>query len=136
GLGFSQGNANGGIVYRGYKFNYGLPSGSDERSKIDGHRHEVVGRSDYTLNAGPFTSLRVSGTAQWYAHAEINELNGDTNTSFDLKTQTVDLLTHTQVGTASGAIGASGLFKEYAALGAEALTPAANSTGLGAFLFQ
>jgi iron complex outermembrane recepter protein len=136
GFGFATKAATGGLVYREYRFDYGLPSGEGERSKIDGHRHEVVGRSDFTLNAGALSSVRVSATSQWYSHAEINQETGSTNTSFDLKTQTVDVLARTRAGRTSGAFGASGLFKQYAALGEEALTPAANSNGLGAFLFQ
>jgi iron complex outermembrane receptor protein len=136
GFGYASKSATGGVVYRGYKFDYGLPSSDEERAKIDGHRHELVGRSDITLNKGALTSLRVGGTAQWYSHAEINEETGETNTSFDLKTQTVDLLARTRAGRTSGAVGVSGLFKQYGANGEEALTPAANSTGLGAFAFQ
>jgi iron complex outermembrane receptor protein len=136
GFGFATNAATGGLVYRGYNFDYGLPSAAGERAKIDGHRHEIVGRSDFTLNAGALTSVRVSGTGQWYSHAEINQETGNTNTSFDLKTQTLDVLARTRAGRTSGAIGASGLFKQYAALGEEALTPAANSNGLGAFVFQ
>jgi iron complex outermembrane receptor protein len=136
GIGFASGAATGGIIYRGYKFDYGLPSGEGERSKIDGHRHEIVGRSDFALNAGPLSSLRIGATGQWYQHAEINEETGGTNTSFDLKTQTIDALARTRAGRTSGAFGVSGLFKQYAALGEEALTPAANSNGLGAFVFQ
>jgi iron complex outermembrane receptor protein len=136
GFGFANSVATGGVIYRGYKFDYGLPSAEGERAKIDGHRNEIVGRSDITLNKGALTSLRVSGTAQWYTHSEINEETGATNTRFDLKTQTLDLLARTRAGRTSGAFGVSGLFKEYAALGEEALTPAANSTGLGAFAFQ
>jgi len=136
GFGFGTNRATGGIVYRGYKFDYGLPSGGDERAKIDGHRHELVGRTDLTTGISAVNSLRLSATAQWYTHAEIDQLTGGTNTSFDLKTQTVDLLARTHLGPVTGALGASGLFKQYAALGEEALTPAANSNGLGAFLFQ
>jgi iron complex outermembrane receptor protein len=36
----------------------------------------------------------------------------------------------------SGAVGASGLFRQYSPRGEEALTPDANSSGLGVFLFQ
>jgi iron complex outermembrane receptor protein len=136
GLGFANNRATGGLVYRGYKFDYGLPSPDDERSKIDGHRHEVVGRTEITTGNSLINSVRLSATAQWYQHAEINELTGGTNTSFDLRTQTVDLLGRTRFGRFSGAIGASGLFKQYAALGEEALTPAARSNGLGAFVFE
>jgi iron complex outermembrane receptor protein len=136
GFGFASGSATGGLVYRGYKFDYGLPSGEGERAKIDGHRHEIVGRTDLTLNAGALSSLRIGATGQWYQHAEINQETGETNTSFDLKTQTVDVLARTRAGRTSGAIGLSGLFKQYAALGEEALTPAANSNGFGGFVFQ
>ncbi|MBV9879957.1 MAG: TonB-dependent receptor [Gemmatirosa sp.] len=136
GLGFAAGPATGGIVYRGYQFDYGLPSGDGERAKIDGHRHQIVGRADVTLDKGALTSLRVGGTSQWYTHAEVDQETGATNTRFDLATQTVDVLARTRAGRTSGAVGASGLFKRYAALGEEALTPAARSTGLGAFAFQ
>jgi len=136
GLGFGGDHATGGIVYRGYKFDYGLPTDSDERSKIDGHRHELVGRTEITTGNSLVSSVRIGATAQWYAHSEIDMLTGGTNTSFALKTQTVDLLARTQAGPLAGALGASGLFKQYAALGDEALTPAANSNGLGAFFFQ
>jgi iron complex outermembrane receptor protein len=136
GFGYASKSSTGGVVYRGYKFDYGLPSSDEERSKIDGHRHEIAGRSDITLNAGALTSLRVNGTAQWYQHAEIDEATGNTNTSFDLTTQTLDLLARTRAGRTAGAVGVSGLFKQYGASGEEALTPAANSTGLGLFAFQ
>ncbi|MDB4884023.1 MAG: TonB-dependent receptor plug [Gemmatimonadetes bacterium] len=136
GFGFATNAATGGLIYRGYKFDYGLPSAAGERAKIDGTRHEIVGRSDFTLNTGALTSLRVSATGQWYQHAEINQETGNTNTSFKLKTQTLDVLGRTRAGRVSGAVGVSGLFKQYAALGEEALTPAANSNGLGAFVFQ
>jgi iron complex outermembrane receptor protein len=136
GFGYASKSSTGGVVYRGYKFDYGLPSADGELAKIDGHRHEIVGRSDVTLNRGALTSLRVGGTAQWYTHAEVNQATGGVNTSFDLRTQTLDVLARTRAGRTSGAFGVSGLFKQYSAVGEEALTPAANSTGLGAFAFQ
>ncbi|MEO8561651.1 MAG: TonB-dependent receptor [bacterium] len=40
----------------------------------------------------------MSATGQWYSHAEINQENGSTNTSFDLETQTLDLLARTRAG--------------------------------------
>src|SRR6185503_12429164 len=98
GVAFNAGNANGGVIYRYYHQNYGLPSGDEELSRIEGARKEIEGRSDFTLSGGPVTSLRVSGTAQWYAHDEINEETGDVNTSFNLKTQTADFLGRTRLG--------------------------------------
>ncbi len=136
GVGFANSSVTGGVIYRGYKFDYGLPSADAERAKIDGRRNEVVGRADVTLNAGALTSLRAGTTAQWYTHAEVDQESGVVNTRFNLTTQTADLLARTRVGRTSGAFGVSGLFKQYGATGTEALTPAANSTGLGTFAFQ
>jgi iron complex outermembrane receptor protein len=136
GFGFGTDRVTGGLIYRGYKFNYGLPSDGAELAKIDGKRNEVVARTDFTTGMSLFNSVRIGGTAQWYSHAEIDMETGNTNTSFNLKTQTADLLARTRFGAVSGALGISGLFKQYAAAGDEALTPAADSKGLGAFFFQ
>src|SRR4029450_9092721 len=45
-------------------------------------------------------------------------------------------LGRTKLGAATGALGASGLYKQYASTGEEALTPAANSNGAGAFFYE
>jgi iron complex outermembrane receptor protein len=136
GLGFGGDVANGGAVFREYHFNYGLPSAEGERARIEGHRHQVVARSDFTFGAPFVNSLRASATGQWYQHSEIDGETGNVNTSFDLKTQTMDLLARTRAGKVSGAFGASGIFKQYAATGDEALTPAANSNGAGIFVYE
>ena len=136
GLGFGTSRVTGGVVYRGYDFDYGLPSADEERARIDGRRHELAGRAELATDNDVVGSLRLNATLQWYSHAEINAGTGATNTSFDLKTQTLDLLARTSIGALSGAIGASGLSRHYAARGDEALTPAANSVGLGLFVFQ
>jgi iron complex outermembrane receptor protein len=135
GLGFGGAKATGGLVYRGYGFNYGLPSADGEGSHIEGTRHEIAGRTDVNTGMSAIGSVRISGTGQWYQHDEVAK-TGDINTSFDLKTQTIDALARTRFGAITGAIGASGLFKEYASTGEEALTPAANSTGGGAFFYE
>jgi iron complex outermembrane receptor protein len=79
--------------------------------------------------------IRVDGTAQWYRHEEI-ENTGEIGTSFSLKTQTANAVAKTTLGRVSGAIGVNGIFKQYAATGEEALTPAANTTGAGLFVFE
>ncbi len=136
GFGFGGDNANGGAVFREYRFNYGLPSSEGERARIEGHRHEVAARSDFTF-ASPFiNSLRTSVTSQWYEHSEIDQATNAINTSFALKTKTADALARTKAGRVSGAFGASGILKQYAAAGDEALTPAANSNGAGLFLYE
>jgi iron complex outermembrane receptor protein len=138
GLGFSRGDVNVGAVYRGYKFDYGLPSapGDDEAGvHIDGHRQEVAAKATMSLPGNVLSTLDFDGTAQWYSHDEI-EASGEIGTSFRLDTRTLDLTGKTRLGPLSGAVGVSGLFKRYSSTGEEALTPAANSNAGGIFLYQ
>lgn len=138
GLGFSRGDVKAGAVYRGYKFNYGLPSAPDDEEAgvhIEGHRQEVAVKSTVQLPGTALGSLDFDGTSQWYSHDEI-EASGAIGTSFSLDTRTLNLTGKTQVGRVSGAVGVSGLFKRYSSTGEEALTPAANSNAGGVFFFQ
>ncbi len=135
GLGFGGTRATGGLVYRGYGFDYGLPSADGEGAHIEGTRHEAVGQADVTTGAHTIGSVRMSGTAQWYRHDEISS-SGAVNTRFNLTTQTFSALARTRTGPVTGALGASALVKQYEATGEEALTPAANSLGLGAFIYE
>lgn len=135
GLGYVGSAATGGLLYRRYSFDYGLPSADNEGSHIEGTRDELSGRAELTSPPSIFTSLRLSGTAQWYGHDEI-ESTGAIGTSFKLRTQTVDVLGQTQFGRVTGAVGASGLLRQYSATGEEALTPAANSDGAGVFVYE
>lgn len=138
GVGYVGGSLTGGLAYRGNAFEYGLPSAADDPelgAHIDGRRDEVVGRSEFNVDAHGIRSLRLDGTAQWYSHDEI-EPTGDVGTSFTLRTQTLNALARTGYRRLSGAMGAQALLKQYAATGEEALTPAANSNSVGAFIFQ
>ena len=135
GLGYVGSAASAGLLYRGYRFDYGLPSAANEGVKIEGQRHEASAQAELTNPPSLFTSLRLNGTAQWYGHDEV-ESTGAIGTSFKLRTQTLDGLGRTQFGRVSGAVGASGTFRQYSATGEEALTPAANSTGAGVFLYE
>lgn len=137
GLGVVRDKAQAGIAFKAYDNNYGLPAETPESGgiRIDGHRYELAGR--LALNTGwtGLGQLRFDGAAQDYAHDEL-EADGAIGTAFRLKTQTVGVTAPTRFGRLSGTIGAQGLFKQYAATGEEALTPAANSSAGGAFLFQ
>lgn len=126
---------NGGLVARRYAFDYGLPSQENEGAHIEGQRSELVGRAEFTPINAIFQSVRVSGTTQWYNHDEV-AANGGVNTSFNLRTQTADILARSQYKSVNGALGVSGLLKQYESAGDEALTPPANSIGLGAFFFE
>jgi len=138
GLGWARGDVKAGAVYRGYGFDYGLPSapGDEEAGvHIEGHRHEVAVKSSVMLPGPALGKLDFDGTAQWYSHDEI-EASGEIGTSFRLDTRTLNLVGKTSLGRLTGAVGVSGLFKRYTSTGEEALTPAANSDGGGLFLYQ
>jgi iron complex outermembrane receptor protein len=135
GLGYVGSAATAGLLYRRYGFNYGLPSAENEGAHIEGSRDEVSGRAELSSPPGIFTSLKLNGTVQSYGHAEIAS-DGTIGTSFKLRTQTLDALGRTQFGRVSGAVGASGIFRQYSATGEEALTPAANSNGAGIFIYE
>ena len=138
GYGFIGERANVGLAARGFDFQYGLPSepGDPEAGvRIDGRRVGLSARSGVQLGSVAMPYLRVEGTAQDYTHDEI-EPNGAIGTTFKLRTQTINAQATTAFGRLKGAIGLQGLFKQYAATGEEALTPAANSSGVGAFVYQ
>lgn len=138
GIGYIQEALSGGVAYRGYGFDYGLPAPPDDEEagiRIEGTRHEATGSADLALGTSSLPHLRLEGTAQWYRHDEI-EPDGAVGTTFDLRTQTANLTGRTQFGSVRGAVGLSALFKQYAPTGEEALTPPANSSSGGVFLFQ
>jgi iron complex outermembrane receptor protein len=154
GLGYVGRDLTAGIAYRGYGFEYGVPfeehdeheeeeeheeepghGHGHEGVRLEGRRHEAVGRADLSLGGGAFTFLRAEGTAQWYTHDEV-EPSGEVGTTFRLNTQTGSLTARTRLGRLSGAVGASGLLRQYAPEGEEAVTPHANSNAFGLYLFQ
>ena len=138
GLGLIGDRGSLGVAVRRYDFTYGLPgeAGDPELGgTIAGHRNELELRADIPGGSGLLRSLSVSGTVQAYKHDEI-ENTGDVGTSFDLRTQTANATLKTAFGRVEGAVGLSALFKQYAATGAEALTPAADTKSPGVFVFE
>ncbi len=137
GLGYVGDGATFGVSLNNYDFNYGLahdPS-DDERAHIVGARFGGTARATFNTGAGAMPFIKLDGTYQDYHHDELTE-EGVVETAFKLKTQTLTGSAKTQFGTWHGSIGAQFLGKQYSAEGDEALTPAANSNGLGAFFYQ
>jgi iron complex outermembrane receptor protein len=127
-----------GFGVKWYDFEYGLPAeaGDPEAGvRIDGRRLGLSTRGGRIFEVGPFRYLKAEASAQDYLHAEI-EPDGAVGTEFGLRTQTMNVQATTDIGRLHGAFGVQGLFKQYEAVGDEALTPGANSSGLGAFVFQ
>lgn len=121
-----------------YDFSYGLPvpPGSDPVS-LAGRRREAAGRAELALASARFSLVRVDATAQDYRHDELDGA-GAVQQTFALDTRTLNLLVRQgALGPfTEGAWGVSGLWKRYAATGPAALTPPADSRGLGVFAFQ
>ena len=137
-MGYVGSYVKGGVAYRGNDFKYGLPAAPDDEEMgayINGRRDEAIGRAEFDVDRAGIRTVRVDGTAQWYTHDEI-EASGEIGTTFSLRTQTANATARTSAGQLSGAFGAQALFKQYEALGEEALTPSANSNSLGVFVFQ
>ncbi|HEX2202155.1 MAG TPA: TonB-dependent receptor, partial [Longimicrobium sp.] len=139
GLAYVGERARGGVSVGGYRFDYGLPFDPDADGEagitIRGDRLDTSGRLDVAVGDRGLTDVRADATAQWYGHDEI-EPEGEVGTRFRLNTQTAGLTARTLFGRLSGAVGVSGLFKQYAPEGEEALTPSADSRTAGAFVYQ
>ncbi|HEX5831820.1 MAG TPA: TonB-dependent receptor, partial [Gemmatimonadaceae bacterium] len=137
-LGFVTTRGGVGVGYRTFDFNYGVPSAPDAEEggiRIDGRRHEALLRGSLNTDWAAVPFVKVDGTAQWYEHDEI-EPGGEVGTTFELTTQTLNATAKTVLGRLTGAFGAQGLFRDYAATGEEAFTPGARSDNVGLFLFQ
>jgi iron complex outermembrane receptor protein len=137
GLGYVGNSATAGFSFSNYNFNYGLPHAPDdpEISHIVGNRASGTFRASINTSSDAFPIVKLDASAQDYHHDEVSQ-EGEIGTAFTLKTQTINASAKTAFGRVAGSIGAQLLFKQYDAAGDEALTPAANSSGFGAFFYQ
>ncbi|HVZ47256.1 MAG TPA: TonB-dependent receptor [Gemmatimonadaceae bacterium] len=137
GLGYIGSSGTAGFSFTNYNFNYGLPHAADdpELSHIVGNRMNGTFRASWNPGADAVSLVKLDAAAQDYHHDEVGD-DGAIHTSFKLRTQTVNGSAKTKVGRWTGSIGAQLLMKQYAAEGEEALTPAANSNGVGAFFYE
>ncbi|WP_434480958.1 TonB-dependent receptor [Gemmatimonas sp.] len=136
GSGYVGSRASVGVVFREMDFAYGLPhAAEDEAVRLDGVRRSLVLQSTLNTGWGALPSVRVDQTVQRYSHAEIEE-DGAVGTRFRLNTQTTNITARTQWGRATGAVGAQGLFRQYAPVGDEAFTPAADNENVALFAYQ
>jgi iron complex outermembrane receptor protein len=138
GVGFIGERVQGGVSGGGYGFNYGLPASAtaaEQGVTIRGERYEATGRADITMAERGFTTLRIDASGQRYTHDEVEE-SGEVGTTFRLNTQTAAVTGRTTFGRWTGAVGLSGLFRQYSPTGEEALTPGARTRNGGIFVYQ
>jgi iron complex outermembrane receptor protein len=138
GIGLVRERLTGGLAWRGFGFEYGLPSapGAGEAGiHLEGSRQQGSVHADLALESPWLSRVKLDGSVQRYTHDEV-ESDGEVGTTFTLETHTAALTGRTRLGRVSGAVGLSGLFRQYAAAGEEALTPGANSKTGGLFVYQ
>lgn len=127
-----------GASVKGYGFAYGLPeSPLDDAVTLHGHRYEGSARGEFSLTSALVERIRVQFSVQEYTHQEIEE-DGGLGQAFDQSLRTGELQLRQGVlgRLSSGTWGLSALWKAYHAGGEEALTPPADSRGLGIFGVQ
>ncbi|HEX6913298.1 MAG TPA: TonB-dependent receptor, partial [Longimicrobium sp.] len=139
GIGRAGERLEGGAVARAYGFGYGLPvpPGANAVS-LRGRRWELRAGGELRTSSALAARVRADAAAQDYAHDEIDDVRDHTLQRFALRTRTAGVRVHQRAGgrLLDGAWGLSGLWKAYSATGPEALTPPADSRGLGVFGFQ
>lgn len=139
GLGYVRPQVTAGAALKAYGFAYGLPVPPEsDPISLRGNRYEASARAEVALPQAAFPSLRADLTLQDYGHDELDELSGELQMSFGLRTQAANLLLRqAALGPfTDGAWGISGLLKQYAPTGAAALTPPAAARTFGIFAFQ
>jgi iron complex outermembrane receptor protein len=139
GLGHAGERVEGGFAARTYTFGYGLPvpPGAAPVS-LRGRRYELRAGGEAQLPSSFLARVRADAAVQDYAHDELDDDAGSVLQRFALRTRTAGVRVHQRPGRvlSDGAWGASALSKAYDATGPQALTPQADSRGLGVFGFQ
>lgn len=139
GIGHAGEGVEGGVAARAYGFGYGLPvpPGAGPVS-LRGRRYELRAGGELRTAWPLAARVRADAATQDYAHDELNDGDGHVLQRFALRTRTASARVHQapRGRLADGAWGVSGLWKDYSATGPEALTPPADSRGVGVFAIQ
>lgn len=136
GIGYVGERAQVGVAMRTTQFEFGVPfPEGGEGIRLDGSRSQVALRATVNTRVSFLPTLRIDGTAQQYAHDEI-EPSGEVGTNFKLGTQTFNVVGRTQRGRLTGSIGVQGYLRSYTPAGEEAFTPSADNRNVAVILFQ
>ena len=91
----------------------GLPHPEDEEAiRLDGDRRMVQLQSTIGTHYAPIAQCKVDGTAQWYAHSEIEPSARSARSSRSRRRRRTSRRGRNS-GVASGAFGLQGLFRQY-----------------------
>ena len=138
GAGASRDGWSGGVAWRRYGFEYGLPyrEAPAEGIRLRGARDELLARAAVP-RLGPFTQLRVEGGHQQYAHDEV-ATTGEVATTLGLVTNQLQMIGAIRPFAVStgGALGLTWSSRENGVTGEQALTPPSQVEQAGAVVFQ
>jgi iron complex outermembrane receptor protein len=114
---------------------YGIPVIEEGTIQLTPRRHAITLRGGGHEIAGAFDTFRLTLGHRRYRH---EELEGDTvGTLFTNNTTDVEVIgTHRSVGRLKGTIGGWVMDRDFAAEGAEALSPPVGQRGFAAFLYE
>jgi iron complex outermembrane receptor protein len=124
-----------GVSYGYDDTKYGVPVLEEGQVSLTPKRHAFSARAGGQGLSGPFTSYRTTLGVRRYTHTE---LEGDeVGTRFENNTVEGEvMLSHRPAGRLSGSVGGWFLDREFAAVGAEALSPPVDQRALAAFLYE
>lgn len=139
GTGYVGERTQAGLVGRVYDYGYGLPQppGADPVS-LRGVRREASGHAEVETRHRLVPKVELEASLQDYAHDELDDTSGERLQRFELTTGSASILARQAAlgPVGDGAWGVSVLSKSYAATGPAALTPPAESHGVGVFGYQ
>ena len=120
GLFWSAGRAGAALAY--YDTDYGVPNGEDIRIRMRQTRLDLEG--EVTQPFGVWRSAKVRVGLGDYTHAELGDGGRTVNTRFNNRAGEGRVeLPHVAIGDVTGTIGAQAARSDFAALGAEVVTP-------------
>jgi iron complex outermembrane receptor protein len=114
---------------------YGIPVVEGGRIELTPRRHSLTLRGGAQDLDGAFDTFRVTLGHRRYRHDELE--GGGVGTRFTNTTTDLEVMgSHRAVGRMKGSIGAWVMDRDFAAEGAEALSPPVEHDGLAAFLYE
>jgi iron complex outermembrane recepter protein len=114
---------------------YGVPVVEGGQVELTPRRHVITAKAGISKLTGPIEGVRANFASRRYRHEEV--VGGEVGTRFENDTDEFDLLVrHRETGRFSGTVGAWFLNRNFAAEGAEALSPPVQERGAAAFFYE
>jgi iron complex outermembrane receptor protein len=124
-----------GVSYGYDDTKYGVPVLEDGQISLTPKRHAFSARAGGQGLSGPFSSYRATLGVRRYTHTELE--GAEIGTQFENNTVEGEaMVSHRPAGRLSGSVGAWFLDRQFAAEGAEALSPPVDQRTVAAFVYE